>query len=119
MSQDKDRISGLPDEALPEITELPGDLSLVAEVIGVRMTLALVERLRGTYVYFRNLDHLTRTRRDDFIRAEIDRRINTGETITKAVQDLARAHGLSSRHVWSISGSTGQEDDSQQLKIFG
>lgn len=118
MAECKVTLATLPDAALPEITALPGDLSLIARVVGVKLTLELVEALRGTYVYFRNLDHLKRQWRDDYIRAEIDRRINAGESTTVVVQDLARSQGLSSRQVWAISGRSGEDDKGPQLKMF-
>jgi hypothetical protein len=98
-------LNNLPDEALPRAEELPGDLALVAEIVGVRHTLALVEAFRGTYIYCRNLDHLERQCRNRAIRAELDRRMTAGELISKVVPDLARRYGLVERSVWNISGS--------------
>jgi hypothetical protein len=111
-------LKNLPEEALPKAEELPGDLALVAEIVGVRHTLALVDAFRGTYIYCRNLDHLERQCRNRAIRAEIDRRMGDGELISTLVVDLARRYGLVERSVWNIAGSGDPEVDERQMGLF-
>ena len=86
----------IPDGQLPEPHELPGDLALVAEVVGVRLTIELVRRFKGTHVYFRNLDHLLRRHRDRLIRRDYDAGMRA--------PDIARKYRLSERWVWQILG---------------
>ncbi|MEN8134306.1 MAG: Mor transcription activator family protein [Thermodesulfobacteriota bacterium] len=112
-------LNSLPDEALPRAEELPGDLALVAEIVGVRQTLALVEAFRGTYIYCRNLDHLERQCRNRAIRAEADRRLAAGELISKLVPELARRYKLSEKTIWNILGSGDPEVDERQMGLFG
>ena len=108
----------MPDDALPKAEELPGDLALVAETIGVPNTLALVKVFRGTYIYCRNLDHLERRWRNRAIRAEADRRIADGELVSKLVPELARRYKLSEKQIWNILGSGDPEVDERQMGLF-
>lgn len=112
----------IPD-ALPSVDELPGDLALVAEVIGVPMTMKLVQVFRGRYIYFRNLDHLIREKRNQAMRDECDKRCLNGDAITRIVKDLATEHGLVERTVWDILGRPPEEPcqtmtSSPQLYLF-
>jgi len=84
---------------LPTVDELPGDLPEVASVIGVRLTLKLVERFRGTHVLFHNTDTLFRKQRNNLIRKDYD----NGLTADK----LARKYHLSIRQIWTILGTPG------------
>lgn len=106
----------IPADMQPDIHELPGDLSQVAEVIeklapgrGVAITLALVDRFRGTYCYFHNVDALKRAARDRLIRHLRD------EGVT--VPEIARRVGLGERRVWDICNDTGMNDHGQ-LRLF-
>lgn len=109
------RIDDLPDDSLPAICELPGDLNPLAEVLerivpgkGVRITLLLAEEYRGTAVYFHNDDWLKRKLRDQ----RIVERYNEGERVA----DIARDVKLSASHVWKILGREPGED--KQLPLF-
>ena len=97
----------IPDELLPAPEELPGDLALVAEVVGTRLTLELVRRLRGTAVYFRNVDPLLRRHRDRLIRQAYD----AGER----VPDIARRFKISTRWVWHILGQPDEDGARRQV----
>lgn len=105
----------IPDDLIPRIEDLPGDLSQVAQVIesvmpgaGVKVVMRLASEFRGTYVYFRNLDDIGRTARN---RAIV-------EMYTKGmrVPEIARAVKLSERQVWTVLGS--EPGDDRQLKLF-
>ena len=111
-------LKNLPDEALPKAEELPGDLAQVADIVGVLKTLELVDAFRGTYIYFRNLDHLERQWRNRAIRAELDRRMGDDELISKMVPELARRYGLSEKMIWNIAGSGDPEVDERQMGMF-
>lgn len=88
----------IPAELLPEAKDLPGDLSQIAEIVGVPKTVQLAQRFRGTQVYFCNVDTLIRKKRDNLIRSSYDQ----GVSSTK----LARKHHLSERQIWRILGQT-------------
>lgn len=112
-----DDLSRLPDEFLPTIEELPGELAGLARVIeevdpgmGVRLALALEAAFRGTSVYFHNADALRRKVRDQ----RIVERYTAGER----VDDIARSVGMSSRHIWNILGREPMVEDNRQLKLF-
>lgn len=107
----------IPDDALPSIADLPGDLRRVAEIISritkdeliaVRAVCALVAEYRGTYIYCRNLDEWERAWRDSQIRAESD--------AGTRVPDIARRWNLSERWVWDILGRL--PVDEKQLKMW-
>jgi Mor family transcriptional regulator len=112
-----DDLTKLPDEFLPKIDELPGELATLARTIeavapglGVRLTLVLESAFRGTAVYFHNVDNLRRKVRDQ----RIIERYNAGER----VDDIARSVGKSSRHIWNILGREPGLEDERQLKLF-
>lgn len=91
----------IPDEYMPVIEELPGDLSEVAKVIeekvpgkGVAVTLAIANHFHGTYIYCHNVTALLRGARDRNIRSWRDQ----GHT----VPEIARRVGLGERRVWDI-----------------
>jgi Mor family transcriptional regulator len=88
----------LEDDQLPSCEELPGDLPEVAEIVGVRLTLELASRFRGTTVHFHNTDALFRKHRNNAIRKEYE----DGATAPK----LARKFRLSERRIWDILGTT-------------
>jgi len=105
----------LPDDLVPNIDELPGDLAQLARVIegmvpgyGVRIVLRIVTEFRGTHLYCRNLDDLKRQARNRVIIERYD----NGER----VQDIARWARLSERQVWTILGREPGED--KQLRLF-
>ena len=54
------------------IERLPGDLKEVAELIGLELTLALVERFGGAYIRVPRCEGLMREIRDNGIRALYD-----------------------------------------------
>lgn len=107
----------LPDDALPTIAELPGDLRRVAEIIrpvmadeqtAVRAVFSLAAEFRGTYIYCRGLDEWRRTWRDGRIRTEYD--------AGAKVPELARRWGISERWVWDILGRLPVDD--KQLRMW-
>ena len=104
----------LPADLYPTIEELPGDLSQVAAIIekmapglGVKITLLLAGRFRGTTSYWHNVDALTRKARDRWVREHFDR----GER----VPDMARTVRLSERRVWAILGTEPVDDRQGRL----
>jgi hypothetical protein len=105
----------IPEDLIPRIDELPGDLSEVARVIdkhapgqGVTITMALAERFRSTYVLFHNTDALKRAARNRRIIEMYDAGIK--------VPEIARIVGLGARWVWEILGKS--PEDEKQLKLF-
>jgi Mor family transcriptional regulator len=84
-------------EFMPEAKDLPGELSEIAEIIGVPNTLKLAQRFRGSAVYIRNIDYLIWKQRNDNIRKSYD--------VGGKVSQLAREHRLSIRQIWRILGS--------------
>jgi len=105
----------LPDDLVPGIDELPGDLAQLARVIeeivpgfGVLIVLRIVREFRGTYLYCRNLDDLRRQARN----RRIIERYDAGDR----VPEIARWARLSERQVWTILGKEPGED--RQLSLF-
>ena len=105
----------IPEDLVPRIDELPGDLAQLARVIeevcpgcGVLIVLRIVREFRGTYLYCRNLDDLRRQARN----RRIIERYDAGER----VPEIARWARLSERQVWTILGREPGED--KQLKLF-
>lgn len=84
----------IPEEFIPEVEDLTGDLRDVAQVIGVGLTLKLAQAFRGTSVYFRNIDHIIRKRRNMCIREAYDQGAR--------VNNLARDFKLSKRQIETI-----------------
>lgn len=102
-------VDKLPEDALPDIEELSGDLRLLAEVVGVRLALRISELFDGTPARLYGHDRWLRRLRDKEMRAEYDR----GGI---SVVDLARKYGVSERHAYNILGMEPGED--RQLKLF-
>ena len=107
----------LPDDFIPEIDDLPGDLAQLARILeevvpgqGVRIVLRLEKEYRGTGIYFHNLDGFRRRLRDAWIRARYD----GGER----VEDIARDPrvGLAVRRIWDVLGK--EPVNARQLKLF-
>jgi len=99
----------IPRAYFPKISELPGDLARLAEIIetvcptkGVEATIAIVNEFRGTNIYCRNLDAIKRKARNRRIIEEF----SGGSTAPK----IAREVGLGVRQVWAILGSETIED---------
>lgn len=112
-----DDLIKLPDDFLPEIDELPGALPELARAIeavfpglGVRVTLVIERRYRGTILYVHNADAIRRRVRD----RRVVERYGAGET----VDSIARSVCLSSRQVWNILGREPGVEDNRQLKLF-
>lgn len=103
------KVDKLPDEALPEIDELKGDLRMLAELVGVRLSLQISELFDGTPARLYGHRRWLVNWRDRQIRAEYDR----GGI---SVVDLARKFGISERHAYNILGQEPGED--RQLRLF-
>lgn len=86
-----------PKDLVPEVSELPGDLCAVAEIVGVPLTLKLAQRFRSSSVYFHNIDNLLRQQRNIQIRNAYDHGV--------PVDRLSRQHRISVRQIWNILGS--------------
>lgn len=113
MSQSE--LEHIPDDLIPEIGELPGDLSQLAKAIdeivpgfGVKVVMRIAEEFRGTYIYFHNNDAIKRKARD--------RRIIDMYDNGRRVPEIARYVRLSERQVWNILGK--EPGDDRQLKLF-
>jgi len=102
----------LPDDALPEITELDGDMRLLAELVGVRKALAVAQVFNGTPIRLYKWPRWIRRWRDKCMRRDYDGGGCTGV-------DLARKYTLGERQVWNILGKVeGPPQDDKQLKLF-
>ncbi|MBU1564244.1 MAG: hypothetical protein KJ630_01280 [Proteobacteria bacterium] len=102
-------IDKLPDEALPSLDELVGDVRILAEKVGVRLALEIAELFDGTTARFYGTKRCILRWRDTQMREEYDR---GGISVT----DLARKHGVGERHTYNILGMAPLED--KQLKLF-
>ena len=102
-------IDKLPEEAMPDVTELSGDLRMLAELVGVRLALQISELFDGTSARFYGHHRLLRGWRDKQMRGEYD----SGGI---SVVDLARKYGVSERQAYNILGQ--EPVDERQLKLF-
>ena len=101
----------VPDEFLPPIEGLPGDLAKIAEAVrpyvsndcaAVRVVFALSIDFESTQLYFHNLDDFRRRWRNLMLRQDYDRMSRSGEP--NIIQRLARKYSLSVRWAWDILG---------------
>jgi hypothetical protein len=102
-------VDNLPEDALPELDELSGDLRILAEVVGVRDALRISERFDSTPIRVYGYKKWVRAWRDQQIRKEYD---NGG--ISQV--NLARKYGMSDRHICNILGMEPGEE--RQLRLF-
>ena len=113
-----DDIIELPDDALPEISELSGDLRLLAEVLaeatgdtiaGVRLALVVAQRLGGTPLRIVTSKKWVLRHRDRCMRRDYDR-----GNIT--VVGLARKYRVCERQAYNILGQA--EPDTRQMRMW-
>ncbi len=102
-------VDSLPENALPELAEITGDLRILAEIVGMRIALQISERFDSTPLRLYGHRRWLIRWRDKQIRADYDK----GGI---SVVDLARKYGLSDRHVYNILGTEPGED--RQLTLF-
>ena len=107
-SEGRDDIIRLPDDALPKIEELTGDLRLLAEITGVPLALAVAQVLGGTMLRIPKGDKWIRRWRDRCIRREYDQGV--------PVAALARKYRLTDRQIWNILGTA--EPDGRQMRMW-
>lgn len=114
------KIIDLPEDYLPSIDELPGELPRIARVVeryfpglGVKVALVLAEAYPGQPLYLHNVKGLKRRVRDDAVRAKYDQGAK--------VKELATQTGLSTRHIERIlaCASSGKKLEEKQLRLFG
>lgn len=104
----------IPEEHLPTIEQLDGDLRMIAEEVGVEAAIRIGKRFLGTSAQTNAVKTLLRQYRDSLIRWEYDQ----GASCTA----LARKWGLDVRTIQKI---VGQPDEIQaalpapQLRLFG
>ena len=108
MSRIKDgNIIFLPDDALPDIEELTGDLRLLAELIGVEKALLVGQFFHGTPIRIWGVQKFVRRYRDRCIRRD-------SESMTNVA--LARKYKLTDRQIINITGKP--EPDERQLSLW-
>ncbi|HHO49273.1 MAG TPA: hypothetical protein ENN06_12630 [Desulfobacteraceae bacterium] len=101
----------LPDDALPGINELDGDLRLLAEIIGVRQAIRVAQVFNGTAIRIYGGKKWVRRHRDRCARRDYDSGNYTGV-------ELARRYRVSERQIWNILGATEPAEDERQMKLF-
>lgn len=79
------------------ITELPGDVGRIAEVVGIDAAIAIARHFAGNFLYISGLKILDRAARDDAIRQAYDAGVS--------VAALSRKHELTARRVRDILNS--------------
>jgi len=109
MTSDERNIIELPDDALPAIDELSGDLRLLAEIVGVRPALRVAQAFGGTSIRVYGVNKWLRRHRDRCMRREYEKGGISGV-------DLGRKYNISERHIWNILGSA--EADERQMELF-
>lgn len=108
MSDDEDIIT-LPEDALPGLDELTGDLRIVAEVVGVAKALELAQRFHGVPIRVWNAKKFIRRYRNRCLRRDYDRGGISGIK-------LAQKYRLTERQIWNILGSP--EPDTRQMGLW-
>lgn len=111
------KIVDIPREYWPDIGELPGDLSRIAEAIeeqlpgqGVFITLLLAQIFPGQPLYIRDIKYLIRRMRDDAIRGEYD---STDTTMLR----LATSYKLSHARIKQILAQPGSQKEMEEKQI--
>jgi len=89
-------IISLPEEDLPAIGELKGDLRLLAEIVGVAKALEVGQVFQDTPIKLWGVKKILRRHRDKDIRQGYDSGLSAAK--------LARQHGLTERMIWHILG---------------
>jgi len=102
----------IPNDWLPKISDLPGELKTIATAIdehipgdGVRLTLLLSQVFPGQHLYFRKADKFIRGWRNVIMRSIYDQGYITA-------RELSSLTGLSDRQVSTILGEA--VDDQQR-----
>lgn len=108
MNPPNENIIELPEDALPDIEEMSGDLRLLAELVGVATALKIAQVFGGTMLRIAKGDKWLRRQRDRCIRRDYDAGISATE--------LARKYHLSERQIWNILGTV--DEDERQMKLF-
>ena len=104
-------ITEMPDEYLPDISELNEDMRLIAERFGVRVALEICEMFAGTDLRLQGHVKWVRNWRNDVIRKEYDK-----GNISMAA--LARKYGLGQRWIVTILNRVSpQRGDSEQRQL--
>lgn len=100
----------LPDDALPGLDNLNGDLRMLAEVpgVGVAMALRIAQNFGGTPIRIYGVGKWLRRHRDRCIRRDYDNGISA--------VDLGRKYKLSERQIWNILGTP--EPDERQMGLW-
>ena len=115
---DQDNIIELPDDALPDISELRGDLRLLAEVLaeatgdkiaGVRLALVVAQQLGGTPLRIVTGKKWILAWRNRCMRRDYDR-----GNIT--VVELARKYHMTDRQAYNILGKA--DPDTRQMRMW-
>ncbi len=95
------RIIEIPEEYLPEVRDLPGDLERIASSVeevwpnmGVKIAILFAQLFAGVPLYPRNIKKLLLRIRDDNIRREYDQ--------GSKVKDLAIRYKISTRQIENI-----------------
>lgn len=113
------RIIEIPEEYLPEIDELPGDLARIATEVeevwpgmGVKIAILIAQLFKGVPIYPHNIDKLLLRIRDDSIRGEYDGGAK--------VKDLAIKYKLSTRWVENILAQPPSQEElkKKQFSLF-
>lgn len=113
------KIIEIPEEYLPEIDDLPGDLRRIARGVedvwpdmGVKVAIMLAQVFKGVAIYPRNIDPLLLRIRDDAIRKEYDRGAK--------VKDLAIKNGLCTRTIENVLSQAPSQEElkSRQYSLW-
>lgn len=103
----------LPKEAWPHPEELPPNMRLIAETIGMENLMKLYEVIGENHVYFGGYGRFLNRHRDQKIRLKYDQLIKS-MSCRAAVAILARENDISDRWVWEITG----RPDERQLGMW-
>ncbi len=99
----------IPDDEMPDISQLPEDLQMMANEIGVPMTIKLAQLFAGTPIRTGGIKGLLRNHRNKMIRKACDE----GQTILS----LARKWTLDQRTVSKIANRV-DDPASKQMRLW-
>lgn len=104
------KIIYLPDDALPDLEELTGDLKAVARIIGVKNAMALGQIYKGVPIRLWNTEKFIRRYRDECIKRD---------SVNMSGVAIAKKYRLTERQIWYILGRSPEDvNGNQQMDLF-
>lgn len=107
MGEARNDIIKLPEDALPSIDSLSGDLQMLAGIVGIAKALEVAQVFNGTPLRLYGVNKWLLRHRDRCIRRD---------SVNMSGVELARKYGISERRIWQILGEP--EPDERQMGLW-